>query len=149
MSRALELARLAGSLGEVPVGAVIVVAGEIIAEGYNCRELRHSCIAHAEIMALSNACERLGRWRLSDARVYSTLEPCFMCAGALVQARIGHLVFAAHDPKFGAIESLYNLGNDKRLNHRFSYSSGMRAQESVALLKLFFVKRRKNKNISR
>lgn len=149
MSRALELARLAGSLGEVPVGTVIVIAGNIISEGYNRKELVHSCLAHAEIIALRNACEQMGRWRLSDAMVYSTLEPCIMCTGALLHARIGQLVFGAHDLKFGAIESLFNLSNDTRLNHRFSYISGVLAQESASLLKLFFATQRKNKNMRR
>jgi len=149
MSRALELARLAGGLGEVPIGAVIVINNIIIAEGYNRKELLHSCIEHAEIMALTQACERMGQWRLSGAVVYTTLEPCIMCTGALLHARIGQLVFGAHDTKFGAIESLFNLSNDTRLNHRFSYTGGVLAQESAALLKDFFTRRRKNKNSSR
>lgn len=149
MSRALELARIAGGLGEVPIGTVIVINNNIIAEGYNRKELLHSCIEHAEIMALTKACERMGRWRLSDALVYTTLEPCIMCTGALLHARIGQLIFGAHDIKFGAIESLFNLSNDMRLNHRFSYVSGVLAQESAMLLKDFFAKQRKNKSIRR
>ena len=146
MSRALELARLAASLGEVPVGTVIIIGDKIIAEAYNKKELMNSCLAHAEIIALGQACEYLGRWRLSDATVYSSLEPCLMCAGALLHARINQLVFGAHDLKFGAIESLYNLSNDTRLNHRFSYISGVLAEESARLLKSFFKEQRHSKN---
>jgi tRNA(adenine34) deaminase len=142
MSRALELAQLAQSLGEVPVGAVVVINNIIVGEGYNRRELRRSCIEHAEIMALNYACEKKGRWRLSDATLYSTLEPCIMCAGALLLARIKHVVFGAHDPKFGALESLFSLSNDKRLNHRFSYKAGVESEKSAQMLREFFIKRR-------
>lgn len=145
MARALELARHSQSLGEVPVGAVVVVADRVVGEGFNHRELNRSCLAHAEIMALAEACENLGRWRLNDARVYSTLEPCIMCTGALLHARIKHLVFGALDPKFGAIVSLYALASDPRLNHRFTIHQGLEAEQSALLLKNFFKTRRKKK----
>lgn len=146
MTRALELAKLAETLGEVPVGALVVIDEEIVGEGYNQRELMRSCLAHAETMALAQACEKLGRWRLSDATVYSTLEPCIMCTGALLHARIKRLVFGAFDPKFGAIASLYALGSDSRLNHSFVSTGGVFAIESAQMLKLFFKTRRMQKN---
>lgn len=145
MARALELARLSETLGEVPVGAVVVVADRVVGEGFNRRELYRSCLAHAEMMAIAQASENLGRWRLSDATVYSTLEPCIMCTGALLHARIKRLVFGAFDPKFGAVVSLYNLGSDPRLNHRFIHESGLLAEKSAEMLRLFFRNRRKKK----
>lgn len=138
MEEALRLAEFAASLGEVPVGAVVVVEGKVVGRGFNRREYKNSALEHAELMALKEASEKLGRWRLSDATVYSTLEPCLMCAGALVHARINKLVFAARDPKFGAVVSLFNIGEDKRLNHRFPYEEGLMANESVTVLKTFF-----------
>lgn len=138
MTEALKLAQFAASLGEVPVGAVVVVDGTIVGRGFNRREYMNSALEHAELMALKEASEKLGRWRLSDATVYSTLEPCLMCAGALVHARIKRLVFGARDAKFGAIVSLFSIAQDERLNHRFAYREGMMAQESATLLQEFF-----------
>lgn len=145
MGKALRLAQIAFALGEVPVGAVIVVDGQIVGEGLNLRELKNSSLEHAELNALKQASSNLGRWRLTDATVYSTLEPCLMCAGALLHARVKSLVFGVADPKFGAIESLFSVAEDPRLNHRFLSVSGVRAQECAELLKLFF----KNLRISR
>lgn len=142
MVKALELAKIADSLGEVPVGCVVVLDGTIIGQGFNRRELDACCLSHAELLALKNACQTLGRWRLTDAIVYSTLEPCIMCAGALVHARIAQLVYGAADPKFGGIESLYSMASDSRLNHRFTFTAGVMAAESAQLLKDFFSKLR-------
>lgn len=138
MGRALELAQIAFNLGEVPVGAVVVVDGQIVGEGYNLRELKNSCLEHAEIIALKQASANLGRWRLTDAMVYTTLEPCLMCAGALLHARIKGLFYGVADPKFGAIESLFSLASDPRLNHRFLWTKGIKSVECGELLKLFF-----------
>lgn len=138
MAKALELAQTAGALGEVPVGSIVVMNGTIVGQGFNRRELDACCLSHAELLALKNASQTLGRWRLTDAVVYSTLEPCIMCAGALVHARVTHLVYGAADPKFGAIQSLYTMASDVRLNHRFTFTAGVMAAESVQLLKDFF-----------
>ncbi len=146
MARALELARIAYNLGEVPVGALIVIDGDIIAESYNRRELLFSSLEHAEMSALSQASKKLGRWRLNDATLYSTLEPCVMCAGALMHSRIAGVVYGAKDPKFGGVESLYQIGNDVRLNHRFTHINGVLEQECAHLLTSFFAELRAKKN---
>ena len=138
MSLALDLAKISFGLGEVPVGSVIVIEGEVVAFGFNRRELFTSCLEHAELHALGEASFKLGRWRLTDATVYSTLEPCIMCAGALLHARIKRLVYGAKDPKFGAIDSLYQLANDPRLNHQIDVISGILAEPSSHLLTEFF-----------
>ncbi|HXW60235.1 MAG TPA: nucleoside deaminase [Myxococcota bacterium] len=144
MGEALALARLSANLGEVPVGALVVVNGKIVGKGYNRREYMHSALEHAELMAIKEASKHLGRWRLSDATVYTTLEPCLMCTGALLHARIKKLIFGARDPKFGAIVSLFNLADDQRLNHRFSYEEGVMAHESKELLQRFFAELRRS-----
>lgn len=138
MAEALKLALIAANLGEVPVGAVVVVNKQVVGRGFNLRELKNSCLEHAELIALKQASSKLGRWRLNDATVYTTLEPCIMCAGALLHARINLLVYGAADPKFGAIESLYKLGEDRRLNHGFQSVSGIKSVECAELLKQFF-----------
>jgi tRNA(adenine34) deaminase len=145
MTRALELAAIAADLGEVPVGAVIVQNQQIIAEGYNRRELLHSSLEHAEMHALAIASERLGRWRLNDITMYSTLEPCLMCAGALMHSRVSLVVYGAKDPKFGAIDSLYQVGRDKRLNHLFPSINGVLEEKCADMLKSFFRKLRAQK----
>lgn len=145
MRRALQLAEHAGSLGEVPVGAVVVFENQIISEGYNLREKRPSALAHAEIEALSQATEKLGRWRLTGCTLYVTLEPCVMCAGALVQARVDRVVYGAQDPKAGAVESLYQVLSDSRLNHRPAVTGGVLAQECGEILSEFFRERRNKK----
>lgn len=142
MERALELAQQAATLGEVPVGAVVVWDGAIVGEGFNRRETDNDPLAHAEMRAISDAAERLGRWRLSECTLYVTLEPCPMCAGALVNSRVDHLVFGARDPKAGAVVSLFGLVNDSRLNHDMSVVEGVRADACALLLKEFFQKRR-------
>jgi len=138
MALALEEARAAAGEGEVPIGAVVVCEGAVVARAHNRRESDFDPTAHAELLAIREAARRLGRWRLSDCTVYVTLEPCPMCAGAMHQARIERLVYGATDPKAGAVGTLYDLSNDERLNHRFSYTAGVLAEESAALLRDFF-----------
>jgi tRNA(adenine34) deaminase len=142
MRQAIVLARAAGALGEVPVGALVVHNNVVIAEAYNERESLASALAHAEISALDAACSVLGRWRLSGCTLYVTLEPCVMCAGALVQARVDRVVYGASDPKAGAVESLYEVLSDARLNHRPIVDRGVLAEECSALLSQFFRERR-------
>jgi tRNA(adenine34) deaminase len=142
MGLALAEAHAALDHGDVPVGAVIVVDGQVIARGHNQRESTNDPTAHAELLALRDAALALGRWRLDDATLAVTLEPCPMCAGALVNARIGRVLFGASDPKWGACGSLYNLGADPRLNHEFPIEAGVRADECAALLTTFFTARR-------
>jgi len=143
MREALELAREAEKLGEVPVGAVVVRNGEIVGRGHNTRETEKSATRHAEIVAIEDACRNLGTWRLADCELYVTLEPCIMCAGALHQARIRHVYFGALDPKAGACGSLYSVHLDARLNHRFEVTENLLAAESRDLLQGFFRSRRK------
>jgi len=143
MQVALEQARLAGDLGEVPVGAVVVCGGEVVAAACNRRELDASPSAHAEFLALQEAARTLGRWRLSDCTVYVTLEPCLMCAGLMLQARIARCIFGALDPKAGALGSLYRVNEDSRLNHSFPVQSGVCAEESANMLSNFFTQLRR------
>lgn len=138
MSEALKLAQISARLGEVPVGAVVVFNHDIVGIGFNRRELHASALEHAELNAINDASRNLGRWRLVGAVVYSTLEPCMMCASALVHARIASLHYGACDPKFGGIESLYTIGNDARLNHQFSSYGGLLADQSSKMLRDFF-----------
>ena len=138
MSLALEQAKQAAKQGETPVGAVIVYQNELIAAQYNRREMDRSPIAHAEMLAIRQASERLGVWRLSGCTLYVTLEPCPMCAGALVLARIGRLVFGARDPKAGCAGSMYNLVQDVRFNHRLEVCEGVLAEPCSAILSEFF-----------
>ncbi|MBE0476441.1 MAG: nucleoside deaminase [Coriobacteriia bacterium] len=138
MRMALEQARKAEEIGDVPIGAVVVCDGAVVARAYNRREVDHDPTAHAELLAMRDAARDLGRWRLADCTVYVTVEPCPMCAGAMHQARIARLVFGAFDPKAGAVGSLYDLSDDKRLNHRFDVTSGVLAEESGQLLREFF-----------
>jgi tRNA(adenine34) deaminase len=142
MRQALELAARAADAGEVPVGAVIVNESGVIAEAYNERESLPSALAHAELTAVRVACEKLGRWRLSGCTLYVTLEPCVMCAGALVNSRIDRVVYGARDPKAGAVESLYQILGDVRLNHRPVVIGGVLADECGAILSAFFKSRR-------
>jgi tRNA(adenine34) deaminase len=146
MSAALALAREAADLGDVPVGAVAVLDGRIVGRGRNAREADRDPTAHAELVALRDAARTLGRWRLSGVTLYVTLEPCAMCAGAMVLARIDRLVYAASDPKAGAVGSLLDLSADPRLNHRFPVLRGVLGEESGELLRAFFRARRTNGN---
>jgi tRNA(adenine34) deaminase len=142
MSAALDEARAALLHHDVPVGAVIVHDGRIIAARHNERELHHDPVAHAEILAMRDAAAALGQWRLDDCTMFVTLEPCAMCAGASVNARLGRLVYGAHDPKAGAVTSHYALLTGDTLNHRVEVTTGVRAQESADLLRAFFRDRR-------
>lgn len=146
MNAALALAREAAERGEVPVGAVAMFEGRIVGRGANARESAHDPTAHAELLAVRDAARTLGRWRLSGVTVYVTLEPCAMCAGAMVLARIDRLVYAAADPKAGAVGSLMDLSADPRLNHRFAVERGLGAEESGELLRAFFRARRTSGN---
>lgn len=142
MARALELARAGALRGEVPVGAVIVRGGEVIAEAHNRTVQDSDPTAHAEALAIRSAARRLGDWRLEDCTLYSTLEPCAHCAGAVVLARVSRVVFGAADPKAGMAGSLDNLLQDPRLNHRVELLGGVLAEESGDLLRGFFRARR-------
>jgi tRNA(adenine34) deaminase len=142
MQLALRHARAAVAHGDVPIGAVVVRDGRVIAARHNERELTGDPTAHAEVLALRDAATVVGHWRLFDCTLYVTLEPCLMCAGALVNSRIGRLVYAAPDPKAGAVESLYSVCADERLNHRPPVTSGVLAAEAGALLREFFASRR-------
>ena len=142
MARALELARLAEAAGEVPVGAVIVRGGEIVAEGWNRPIGANDPTAHAEVVAMRAAGQALGTYRLTGTTLYVTLEPCAMCASAMVHARIGRLVFAATDPRAGAAGSVFNIVQHPALNHRMECTGGVLAEECGSLLRQFFQARR-------
>jgi tRNA(adenine34) deaminase len=142
MHRALKLAQKAALNNEVPVGAVVVYGGRIVGRGRNQVETRKDASRHAEIMALKQAAKKLGRWRLTGCTLYVTLEPCAMCAGAMVLARIDRLVFAASDPKAGACGSVFNIVEDKRLNHRIVVDRGLLEKEASEMLKVFFKDKR-------
>lgn len=145
MSRALELARIAEAAGEVPVGAVIVKDNQIIAEGWNCPIAAHDPSAHAEMLAMRAAAQALQNYRLLDTTLYVTLEPCAMCAGAMVHARIKRLVYAATDPRAGAAGTIFNIAQHEALNHRLEVTGGVMAEECGALLRGFFQARRTGK----
>jgi tRNA(adenine34) deaminase len=139
MALALEEAAAAADHGDVPIGAVVVIDDRVVARRHNERELHGDPTAHAELLALRDAAASSDDgWRLEGATVFVTLEPCAMCAGALLAARVARLVFGAHDPKGGACGSLYNLCADPRLNHEIALTTGVRAEEAVALLDAFF-----------
>lgn len=142
MQAALVEARKAKALGEVPVGAVMVKEGQIITRAHNLRETTGDPTAHAELIALQEAAKIYKHWRLTGMTLYVTLEPCTMCAGALVLARIDRLVYGASDPKAGAVGSLMNVVQDERLNHRVEVSAGILADECGKILKDFFRERR-------
>jgi tRNA(adenine34) deaminase len=144
MGAALDEARAAAVHGDVPIGAVVAITatGEAVGRGHNERERQADPTAHAEVLALRAAAARLGRWRLDDCTLVVTLEPCPMCAGAAVNARLGAVVFGAADPKAGATGSLYNLAADPRLNHEMAVVAGVRSEESATLLRAFFAERR-------
>lgn len=142
MRSALSQARLAFDADEVPVGAVIVHQEWIIAEAHNQREMLHDPTAHAEMIAITQAAEALGSWRLTDCTLYVTLEPCPMCAGAIVQARLPTVIYGAPDPKAGACHSLYQIPSDPRLNHRTTVIGGVLQEECSAVLQEFFARQR-------
>ncbi len=143
MILALKLAKKSEAIGEVPIGAIITAAnGQILAQATNLRETRCTVLGHAELVAIHRANQKLQSWRLNDCTMYVTLEPCFMCAAALVQSRISRVVFATRDPKGGALGSLQNLSNDPRFNHQFNVESGLMADDASLILKNFFKKKR-------
>lgn len=142
MARALAAANAAAAAGEVPVGAVVVLNGGVIAEAYNRREQDRDPLAHAEVLAIRAAARALGRWRLTGCTLYVTLEPCAMCAGALVNARIDRLVYGADDPKAGAVRSKFRIADDPRLNHRVEVTSGIASEACGDVLRSFFRARR-------
>lgn len=142
MRLALEEAKKAYQENEVPIGAIIVRDGEILGKGHNEKEQRRDATAHAEILALKDAMEKVGAWRLTGASIYVTIEPCVMCVGALIQARVKSLIFGAADPKFGGVVSLHKLADDIRHNHRIDYTSGVLEKEARELMQGFFRQRR-------
>ncbi|MED5445960.1 MAG: nucleoside deaminase [Actinomycetota bacterium] len=139
---AIEEARLAESHGDIPIGALVVLEGDIISSRHNERELRNDPTAHAEVLAIQDAAKKLGTSRLDGATLISTLEPCPMCAGAALSARISRVIFGAEDPKAGALGSLYQLGSDPRLNHEFSVTPRVLQEECGALISNFFSTKR-------
>lgn len=145
MGVALTEAKEAAAAGEVPVGAVIVYGNKSIGRAHNRREALRSPLAHAEILAIEQACGLLGTWRLNSCDLYVTLEPCIMCVGAILQARMRRVVFGCLDAKAGAVESLYRLCQDRRLNHRLDAGGGVRQDECAQLLESFFVQLREKK----
>jgi tRNA(adenine34) deaminase len=143
MRAALDEADAASSVGEVPVGCVLVSAeGVLLARGHNERETLNDPTAHAEMIAIRAAARKLGSWRLDGVIAYVTLEPCAMCAGALVHARVGRVVYGCDDPKAGAVTTLFSIGQDARLNHRFEIRAGVLAEESTRRLRAFFARLR-------
>jgi tRNA(adenine34) deaminase len=142
MRLALEVATRAPAAGEIPIGAVITLRDQILASAHNNRESRQDPTAHAEIVAIRAAAARLGSWRLLDTTMYVTLEPCTMCIGAIILARIPRLVFGVRDPKAGACGSVFDVSADSRLNHRVEVTEGILAEESRILLQQFFSRRR-------
>jgi tRNA(adenine34) deaminase len=142
MGLALAEAREAYAAGEVPIGAVLVLDGEIVAAAHNMRETWHDATAHAEIIVIREACRKLGRWRLTGTTLYVTIEPCPMCAGALVMSRIDRLVYGSPDYKAGAVESIFNVVQNDALNHKVEVLAGVREEECAALMKEFFKERR-------
>ncbi|HXG51962.1 MAG TPA: tRNA adenosine(34) deaminase TadA [candidate division Zixibacteria bacterium] len=149
MRAALEEAEKAAAEDEVPVGAIVVRGGAVVARGHNRRESLQSPLAHAELAAIGEAAGALGTWRLNECELYVTLEPCIMCVGAILQARIARLVFGCLDPKGGAVRSLYRLCEDGRLNHRLPVTAGVLAGECAALLAGFFSSLRERKQSTR
>ena len=149
MGGAIREAEKAAARGEVPIGAVIVSDGEIISRGYNLREGKQDPAAHAELIAIRKAAKKLGNWRLTGTTLYVTLEPCIMCMGAIILARIDKVVFGCYDPKGGAAGSLYDFSDDRRLNHRLALVAGVREAECAALLSGFFAALRAAKKLAK
>lgn len=144
MDQALALANQGGKEGEVPVGAVVVFQEEIIARAFNRREQDQNPLGHAELIALKQASEKLRTWRLSECSLYVTLEPCLMCMGAILQARIKHLIYGCRDPKGGCVTSLYQLAEDSRFNHKMQVTGQVREKECSEVLTNFFKNLRKS-----
>jgi len=138
MKQALEEAQKAALLGEVPIGAVLVYEGKIIARAHNLRETTQNATTHAELLVIQEACKKIGSWRLEDTTLYVTLEPCPMCAGAILQSRVPRVVYGARDQKAGCVDSLYHLLNDERFNHECDVTEGILAEECGQILTDFF-----------
>lgn len=149
MNSALRLAKKAETLDEVPVGAVIVQEGKIIGRGYNRRQTRQNSLEHAELMAIAQACRKLSSWRLEGCDLYVTLEPCPMCAGAIIQSRIEHVYFGAFDAKGGAVGSVTNLFELTQWNHHPAFEGGILEEECSTLLKAFFKEKRRKKKLEK
>ncbi|KMY55933.1 adenosine deaminase [Bacillus sp. FJAT-27231] len=145
MKLAIEEAKKAESLGEVPIGAVVVLNGEVIASAYNLRETTQNAITHAELLAIEKACQKVGSWRLEEAELYVTLEPCPMCSGAIILSRIERVIYGAKDPKAGCAGTLMNLLEDSRFNHQSEVVSGVLEEECSNMLSNFFRELRKKK----
>lgn len=145
MRKAIEQALKAKDIDEVPIGCVIVKENKIIARGYNKREILQQSIAHAEIQAIQKACKKLNTWRLEGCTLYVTLEPCPMCAGAIIQSRVDHVVFGAYDIKGGSVETCTHLFDISSYNHHPTYEGGILEDECAELLKKFFKEKRKKK----
>ena len=144
MGLALAEAEQAAAEGEVPIGAVLVFAGEVVAQAHNRRETDHDATAHAEMLVIREACRKLKRWRLTGATLYVTIEPCPMCAGALVMSRVGRLVYGSPDFRAGAVESIFNVVQHPSLNHRLAVTAGVRQDECAAAMQAFFRDRRRS-----
>lgn len=149
MERAIQQARLAWEADEVPVGAVLYRGDQIIAEGHNLRESNTDPTAHAEILVIQEAARKLGEWRLNDCSLAVTLEPCPMCAGAIVNGRVGRLIYGATDPKAGAVDTMYELCTDRRLNHHVEVLRGVLAPQCKGVLRDFFKERRRINKMAR
>ncbi|AQQ51691.1 tRNA adenosine(34) deaminase TadA [Planococcus lenghuensis] len=151
MKEAIKEAEKAAEKGEVPIGAVIVHDGEIIARAHNLRETTQNAVTHAELLAIQEACLATGSWRLEDTSLYVTLEPCPMCAGAILQSRIPRVIYGARDMKAGSVDSLYRLLNDERFNHQCDVKENVLAEECGAMLSRFFrsLREQKKKNRNR
>lgn len=145
MQEALKEAQKAGAIGEVPIGAILVYKDEIIARAHNLRETTQNAITHAELMVIQEACQKIGSWRLENTTLYVTLEPCPMCAGAILQSRIPRIVYGARDIKAGCVDSLYHLLNDARFNHECEVIEGILAEECGQILTNFFRELRQRK----
>ncbi|KRL28370.1 tRNA-adenosine deaminase [Limosilactobacillus frumenti DSM 13145] len=149
MEVAINEAEQAAILGEVPIGAVVVKDGQIIGRGHNMREKFQDATYHAEVLAIMEACQNLHSWRLEDCDLYVTLEPCIMCSGAIINSRIRTVYYGAADPKAGAVDSLYHLLNDQRLNHQVNVMSGVLGKQCSQMLKEFFRAIRKKRKLAR
>ncbi len=145
MGFVLDLAQKAAEAGEIPVGAVIVKDGQVIAQAHNLKESTQNPLAHAEILAIEQASQALKAWRLAGCTLYVNLEPCGMCAGAIIQSRVERVVYGVSDPKTGAVHSVYQMLSDSRLNHQVEVSEGVMAEESRALIQKFFSELREKK----
>ncbi|MFJ8248311.1 tRNA adenosine(34) deaminase TadA [Peribacillus asahii] len=149
MNIALQEAKKARALQEVPIGAIVVWKDEVIARAYNLRETDQNAVAHAELLAIREACEVLGTWRLEEATLYVTLEPCPMCSGAIINSRIKRVVFGAHDPKAGCAGTFMNLLQDERFNHQSEVTSGVLQEECGGILTAFFKELRERKKAAK